>query len=94
MMLSRILGIARIITFAVGLVVVGTFILAGLFNLVGYAPSASSQTTPAFPTLTTLAFSDFVNDVNRGANIRCNNPRSQHQRSFHRQPSIYDLCPR
>jgi cell division protease FtsH len=62
-MLSQILGIARIITFAVGLVVVGTFILAGLFNIVGYVPSASSQTTLAF---STLAFSDFVNDINRG----------------------------
>jgi len=60
---TRILGIARIITFAVGLAVVGTLILAGLFNLVGYVPSASSQTTLAFPT---LAFSDFVNDINRG----------------------------
>ena len=65
-MLSRILGGARIITFAVGLVVVGTFILAGLFNVVGYVPSASSQTSSSRGPQASLAFSDFVNDINRG----------------------------
>jgi ATP-dependent Zn protease len=58
-MLKRILGIAKIITFAILLLSLSAFILAGLFNLIGHVPSARSQTT-------TLAFSDFVNDINRG----------------------------
>jgi ATP-dependent Zn protease len=61
-MLNRFSGIAKIITFGVWLLV-GTYILAGSFNLIGYVPSASSQTTITYPM---LAFSDFVNDLNRG----------------------------
>jgi len=63
-------------------IVIGLLLVA-LFNLFQTSSSRGPQST--------LAFSDFLNDVNRGQVSDVHDPRQQYQRSFHGQPGVHDL---